>query len=514
MRLAVHVQREIARLHFYDPSQSHRAIARALGLSGTTVKVVRAKLRVCMRNWSDLQLLDDDEWTQILDTKDHSVTQRKPAPNMEWIHAEMQRPDATLEQLWHEWREICPDGVAYSQFTHLYRASCKARHIVMRRPHIPGQNLYVDFAGRTVEVKDPDGGPSITAQIFVAVLGYSNWTYVRAVASQTTADWIRCHIDCFSAMGGVPKWVVCDNLKAAVWRRERDKIIINPAYRDCLRHYDSAALPTGVRKPKHKAKAEVGVQIVQRWMLFPLRNRIFFSLEELNTELRMLCDKFNRHPFKTLPDCRQKRFETGEREALKPLPAQPFELCDWRYGVLAEQDYHVEHERRYYSVPFKFAGERVDIRFTTTVLEIFYKGQRVAIHTRLIEPGTVSTIREHMPIIHARILEGEEKALSQWARSTGPGAEKMIHYHLQERTDVTNGLRTARRLRDLARLHGIQRFEEVCTYALALNIKNLRSITSIFEKEPDRRARSSSSPDSNRPVHQNLRGARYFGEQS
>ena len=209
----------------------------------------------------------------------------------------------------------------------------------------PGEKLFVDFAGRTVEIRDRSGGPSIYAQIFVAVLGYSNLTYLQAVASQKTPDWVRCHVDCFAAMGGVPAWVVPDNLKAAVWRREKDRVVINPAYRECLQHYNTAALPARVRKAKDKAKAEVGVQIAQRWVLFALRDRTFFSLDELNDALRRLVVTLNAHPFKKMSGSRIERFEKTERSTLKRLPPIPFELCDWRYGVRAGDDYHVEHAR-------------------------------------------------------------------------------------------------------------------------------------------------------------------------
>lgn len=268
MRLPVHLQREIARLHYYDTSQSNRAIGRALGLSANTVRSMRHALKNHRAPWADLQSLDDDAWCAALGTGDHTIAKRKESPDWASVHAEMQRPDATLEQLWQEWRAQCPTGIGYSQFTDRYRCWTKSLHVVMRRVHRPGEKLFVDFAGRTMEIKDRNGGPSTCAQIFVAVLGYSNQTYLQAVASQTTADWVKCHVDCFSALGGAPEWVVPDNLKAAVWRREKDRVVINPAYRECLRHYDTAALPTGARKPKHKAKAEVGVQIAQRWVLF------------------------------------------------------------------------------------------------------------------------------------------------------------------------------------------------------------------------------------------------------
>lgn len=511
MRLPIHLQREIARLHFYDTSQSNRTIGSAVGVSANTVRAMRGILENQRAPVADLLALDDDAWCAVLGTANKTIAQRKEAPDWAWVHAEMQRPDATLEQLWREWRAQCPTGIAYSQFTAGYRKWAKRQHIVMRQAHRPGDKLFVDFAGRTVEIKDRNGGPSTYAQIFVAVLGYSNFTYLQAVASQTTADWVKCHVDCFAAVGGAPEWVVPDNLKAAVWRREKDRVVINPAYRECLRHYDTAALPTGARKPKHKAKAEVGVQIAQRWVLFALRDREFFSLDELNTALKQLTAKMNAHLFKKLPGTRLERFEKTEQAALKPLPAMPFELCDWRYGVRVGDDYHVEHERCFYSVPSELRGQRVDLRYTASMLEVMHRGRRVALHPLAEAEGEIKTAPEHRPVAHVRVLEGEPKALMQWAESVGANTTAMIRHHLENRSDAVNGLKAARRMRDMARLHGDARFEEACAYALPLNITALRSVESILKQSPDKRAGEATGV-APRPAHGNVRGAAYFGE--
>jgi transposase len=511
MRLAVRLQREITRLHFYDPGQSDRVIARAIGVSPSTVGAFRNRLRGQSLDWAALQPLDDEAWRHALGTQDHSIAQRKPAPDWAWVHAEMQRPDATLEQLWREWRESCPDGVAYTQFSCGYRAWTRQLHVVMRRVHRPGDKLFVDFAGRTVEIRDRNGGPSTFAQVFVAVLGYSNLTFVHAVPTQTTADWVQCHVRCFEFLGGVPAWVVSDNLKAAVWRRERDQLIINPTYRECLQHYDTAPAPTRARRPKDKAKAEVGVQIAQRWILFRLRDRAFFSVEELNIELLKLTEQLNVHSFKKLQGCRRQRFEEGERGTLKPLPQMIFQLCDWRYEVRVGGDHHVEHQRCYYSVPSHLVGERVDLRTTENMLEVFHAGRRVALHALLREAGANSTSPEHRPLAHQRVLEGEPKALLQWAASVGPSCEKTIGYHLQDRRDLANGLRAARHVRNLARDYGEGRFESACAYAWPLNITALRSMNSILANQADLRP-PRPAPTQPRPLHPNVRGAQYFGE--
>lgn len=509
MRLAVHLQREVARLHYYDPQQSSRGIARATGISPNTVRNMRKLLRACPRSWGELAELDDSAWTHALDNKDRTVIQRKPAPDWEHIHAEMARPDATLEILWQEWRSTNPDGIAYTAFTTKYRDWQGQRNIVFRMPQVPGAKMFVDYAGRQVKIHGAYGQPDRYASIFVAVLGFSNYTYVQAVWTQGTSDWVQCHSDCFEFFGGAPLWVISDNLKAAVWRREKERIVINPSYRDCLVHYDTAAQPARPRRPRDKGRVEVGVKIIQRWILFRLRDRVFFSLEELNSEIQRLLIEFNNHRFKRLPGSRQTRFDQEERKALKPLPAIKFELTDWRYAIKAGNDYHVEHAGCWYSVPHQYAAARVDLRFTNRIVEIFFQNRRIALHELLEEKGKTRTQDDHRPVSHVRVLEGEPQSLSQWSKCVGVHTAAMIAYHLEDRADQVNGLKTARRLRQLARDFGESRLEEVCAYALPRNLKVIRSIESILRTQSDRQVDGNLPTDRSAP-HENIRGADYY----
>ena len=503
------MQREIARLHFHDPNQSHRSIAESLEISPGTVSSLRDRLDPLGKTWDELKSLDDAEWERVLGTKNRSVAQSKPKPHWAYIHAELQRPDATLEVLWREWREGMPTGIGYSSFTDGYRKWLGSRNIVMRQVHRPGERLFVDFAGRTVPIRNADG-TSYSAQIFIAVLGFSNWTFAWAVDDQTAPSFAECHVKCFEAMNGVPKWVVPDNLKAAVIKRTREKLELNTMYRSCLAHYGTAALPARPRRPRDKPKAEVGVQIAQRWMLFRLRDRVFFDRSELNAELVRLTALLNAHPFKKLPGCRSERFDDAERESLMPLPATPYEAEEWRYGVRVGRDHHIEHEGCHYSVPSEATGRQVDLRFTKSLLEILMEGRRLALHLLSTVRGEVTTLDEHRPVGHRRVLEGEPLALANWAKHAEPSTQAMMMHHLEQRSDLTNGLKTARRLRDLARDHGEKRFEEACAYALALNITTLRSIESILKTGSDKRL-TPSHVIAHTP-HDNIRGASYFGE--
>ena len=506
MRVEIRLQREVARLHLHDRAQSHREIAAAVGLSPNTAKKIRNIVDEALRPWDELSSMHDDDWVKTLGTEDKSIAQSKLTPDFGWVHEQLQQPDATLEQVWEEWRRENPEGVAYTQFSQKYRAYRKTLDVVMRHPHVPGQNLYVDFAGRTVEIKDPNGGPSIHAQLFVAAMGASSRVYCELVPSQETRHWVACHRNAFESYGGVPAWVVCDNLKAAVLYRKKGHIVINPAYRECLQHYGTAARPARPYSPRDKAKVENSVRHVQRVVLFQLRNQVFFSLEDANREIQRLTAEINARNFKKLPGSRDSRFTNLDQPALRPLPATPYEPCSWKYSVLVGPDYHVQYEGAHYSVPFHLARHAVDIRATETVIEAFHKNRRVARH-KAVPRGETATLDEHRPPNHIHSLEGMPHELLSWATRVGAQTEAMVRHHLEARNDATNGLKVASNLRKLADEFGANRIEEVCAFALARNIVALKSIKSIIRRNADKHQ---APAHIKKPSHANVRGADYF----
>lgn len=511
MGIPVHVQREIGRQLQLDPPPSGRAIAKAVGVSPSTVQSLGQLIHNTKQAWPALQALNDEEWERIVQTSDGRTRRRKAHPDWQWVHDELKKRDVTRYLLWTEWRETEPNGVAYTQFSDGYRAWLGRRKLSMRHRHRPGECLFADFCGHEIAIHGSTAADSYPAQIFVSTMGATDYTFAYAVRSQSVADWTACHVAAFEYYGGVPQWVVHDNLKAAVTKRMRDEILLNPSYRACLRHYGVESRPTRPRRPTDKGKGEIAVQIVQRWILAAVRNQVFRNLDELNGEIRRRLDEVNTRPFQRKEGCRRSQFEAIDCPALRPLPHTPYEFVALRYAVQVPESYHIECDGGFYSVPYQLAHTQVDLRIGTRSLEIYHRGKRVALHP-LVETGERSCLLEHLPTHHRKVLEGEPLELSRWAVRVGPSTERLLQWHLRERKDGTNGLRAGQRLRHLGDLYGKARLEEACRYAVRCQLFAIKSLDSILKHNTDLRASGGETAATAKPHdHEFVRGAQYYG---
>jgi transposase len=329
----------------------------------------------------------------------------------------------------------------YSWFCHTYRAWANKLDLVMRQSHRAGEKLFVDYAGQSIPIVNGHSGEVHEVAIFVAVLGASNYTYAEATWSQSLPDWIGSHVRTFAALGGVPEIVVPDNLKAAVTRAHRYEPEINRTYADLAYHYGFAVIPARAAKPRDKAKVEVGVQIVERWMLARLRHHTFFSLVEVNAALAPLLLALNARPFKKLLGSRQALFDALERPALRPLPVQSYEYAAWKLARV-NIDYHVEVEGHYYSVPYALVKQQLDVRLRAQVVELFHKGKRVASHQRSPLKGRHSTVTAHRPTAHQRYAEWTPQRLIHWAAHSGPATAHVVETLLASRPHPQQGFRS------------------------------------------------------------------------
>jgi transposase len=357
---------------------------------------------------------------------------RKAEPDWAYVHHELRRPGVTLMLLWEEYRQREPGGYRYSRWCELYRAWEGRLSPTMRQAHPAGERMFVDYAGQTVDVIDGRTGEIRAAQIFVAAMGASNYTYAEATWTQTLPDWIGAHVRALAFMGGVPAQLVPDNPKVGVDRANWYEPGLNRTYLDLATHYRTAILPTRTRKPRDKAKVEVAVLVVERWILARLRNRRFFLLAELNQAIAELVTDLNARPMRRLGVSRRELFLELDRPALKELPAEPYEYAEWRVRRVG-LDYHVDIDGHYYSVPHRLIRQQLDARVTARTIELFCKGERVAVHLRGAGRGRHTTIPEHMPSSHRRYAEWTIERIRIDAAAIGPSTAKLAALILESR---------------------------------------------------------------------------------
>jgi transposase len=461
-------------------------------------------------SWPLPQNLDDNQLEQILYPQLPALpAHERPMPDWSYIHQQLRQKSVTLMLLWQEYKEIHPHGYQYSQFCHRYRQWAAKIDPVMRQEHRAGEKMFVDYAGQTVPVYDLHSNQMREAQIFVAVLGASNYTYAEATWTQTLADWIGSHSRAFAFFGGVPKLVVPDNLKSAVSKASFYDPDINPSYLDLVNHYGTVVLPARVRRPKDKAKVETGVQIVERWILARLRNRQFFGLGQLNRAIAELLEDLNNRPFQKLPGSRKSAFESLDRPALGPLPSEPYQFAEWKKATV-NVDYHIEVERHYYSVPHTLIKKKIDVRITNNTIECFYKNKRVASHIRSHHKGRHSTLKEHMPKSHQKWAQWTPDRFIRWAGKIGGHTQKLIENVLNSRAHPQQGFRTCLGILRLAKSYGDDRLEAACRRAVSIGGTSYRSVESILKHNLDQKPLPDQSSKSPPIDHTNIRGARYY----
>jgi transposase len=501
--------REVLRLKHVCGHSGHQ-IATMVGISRYTVAEYLRRAGVVGITWPVPADLDDAALERKLFTPAFGVAEgARPQPDWPRLHAELRRPGVTLLLVWEEFRAGQPEGYGYSRFCELYAEWRGRLSPTMRQTHPAGERLFVDYAGQTVEVLDGLTGEMRAAQIFVAALGASNFTYAEARWTQALPDWIGCHVGAFAAFGGVTRQLVCDNLKAGVTAACRYEPGISRAYQEMASHYGTAVLPARVRRPRDKAKVEVAVQVVQRWVLARLRHRKFFSLTELNAAIRALIAELNDRPMRHLGTSRRVLFESVERAALLPLPAEPYAYAEWR-RCRAGLDYHVEVLGHFYSVPYRLIRETIEARVTDQTIELFHGGTRVASHVRSPREHRHTTIAEHMPSAHRRHAEWTPTRLLRDAATIGPSTIALVERILTTKPHPEQGFRACLGILRLARGYGPERLEAACERGMSIGANSYGSVQSILRNSLDRAFRREPQPDEVAVQHGNIRGGDYY----
>jgi transposase len=497
--------REALRLKAQGLSQ--RKIATSLGVARSTVGDHLARAELAGLTWPLPDDLSDAALEERLFASAASVPAR-PQPDWAVIDRERRRPNVTLRLLWEEYRAQHPDGYGYTQFCELYRRWRGRVSPTMRQSHIAGEKMFVDYAGQTLEVINGLTGEVHAAQLFVAVLGASSYTYAEATLTQSLPDWTASHCRAFGFFGGVTALVVSDNLKAGITKACFHEPAVNRTYSDLANHYGTAVLPARPYKPRDKAKVEAGVQVAQRWIVAALRDRRFFSLSELNAAIRELVDKLNNRTSRHLGASRRELFEKLDRPALAPLPQEPYAYAEWK-KCTAGIDYHVEVEQHFYSVPHTLIRKPLWARFTARTVEVFDDGKRVAAHRRGPANKRHTTVREHMPSSHRRYADWTPERIRRQAGDVGPATEALVDIIMRHKTHPEQGFRSCIGIVRLARTHGAERLEAACSRAIEIGARSYTSVNSILKNNLDRRTRQRAA-DGPAITHDNIRGPKYF----
>jgi transposase len=498
--------KEVLRLK-WGQNLSNRAIAASCQIGVATVHDCLRRALVAGLSWPLPDNLTDSDIESRLYPGQQSGP--RPLPDFGYIAHELRRPKVTLVLLWEEYRQQHQDGYGRSQFNALYNEYASTLDPRMRMTHKAGEKLFVDYAGMTIAVVDPETGEIRDACVFVATLGASDYTYVEVTWSQSLIDWIGSHVRAFEFFGGVPQIIVPDNLKTGITAACYYEPDVNPTYQEMADYYGIAVIPARVRKPRDKAKVENHVLNVERRILAPLRDRRFVGLADCNHAVWELLTELNNRPFQQMPGSRRELFETLELAELRPLPEQPYSFGQWKTARV-NVDYHIAIDRVFYSVPYTFVRKQVDVRSSENVVEIFHKGQRIASHPRCRREGSFLTTPVHMPKAHQAYLEWTPQRLIEWANQTGGATADVVTTIMATRSHPQQGFRSCLGIMGLSKRFGPERLEAACNRAVLIGSLGYRSILSILEKKLDQTPPPAKSLSTPLPTHENIRGAAYY----
>ncbi|SFN31051.1 IS21 family transposase [Dokdonella immobilis] len=488
---------DILRLLETRPSLSRRDIAASLAVSRRTIDRYANLLRLGKKTWSELKDLDGSALNAMFNRRRQASEKVRPVP--EAITAALNGPGMTLLAVWEDYREEhSAPTLSYSRFAALYREHRKAQNLVMRKAVVPGQCVMTDYSGVRPFYIDCSTGEQIPVELFVGVLGASNYIFACCTATQTVPDWIDAHTRMLAFFGGAPASVIPDNLRSAVTKSGTEPVL-QQTYADWARHNGMAVLPARPGHPRDKGAVEGAVLIVQRFVFPKLRKRSFFSLAELDAAVTGLLKPLNERPFQKRPGSRQSEFDTLEKPALMPLPGEPFVYAQWSPKQKVPRDYHVSVHGHWYSVPFDLVGHRVEPRVSPTQVEIFCSGKCVAKHNRSKEKGAHTTDRAHQPDTHRAEAERTPEGIIAWAETVGPNMKAVVEKQFRQKVPL-QGLPSAGALRNLAKGRSNEDLEAAATRALELKIASPTGVRRMLESSKTEVTRSCRRRSSGTPL--------------
>jgi len=501
--------REILRLSFYC-HLSGRQIADSLGISRSAVWECLRRASAAKLTWETAEPLDEAALFVMLYPPPTDAACEKPPPDCTHIYAELKRKGMTLSLLWEEYKQENPEGYQYTQFCDIYRQWQKKTTLVMRQEHKAGQKAFSDFSGGKLRITNPHTGEVMDCPLFVSVLGASNYTYARLFESESAEAWCTGQAKAFEYFQGCPEIVVPDNPRAVISKACPYEPDVHPDFLLLAQHFGVAVVPARVRKPKDKAKVEAAVGLATRWILARLRNETFFSMAEANLAIEVLLEDLNNRPFKKIAGTRRTLFESIEKQKLSPLPPNKYEYTHLEKARV-RNDYHVEIENCFYSVPHNLVGQRVEVRISKETVEILFKGRRVASHAKCSRPGDVRRIEGHMPAAHRAYNGYTPDRFFRWAQTVGTSTESFVRELFARKKVPELAYRASFGLMRLAKLHGDDRLEGACQRATAIGSYAYKTVKLILQNNMDCTPLPAVDlPQQLQIVHRNIRGAQYY----
>ena len=503
--------REILRLH-ENGHLSNRQISSALKISRQTVNNY---IKLYEKNGLSFQELESKNDTELLIL--FGFTEKKKhvrANNLEkqflYYTKELKKTGVTLKVLWEEYISKYPDGYSYSQFCFNFAKLCDSKNVSMHITHKAGDKSFVDFTGKKFSIRDRSSGVDTQVETFISVLGASQLTYVEVVANQKMGNWIKANENAFLYFGGVSAAIVPDNLKSGVTKASKYEPEINPTYMNFSRHYDTIILPARPYKPKDKSLVENMVSIIYTRVYAALRNQIFYSIEELNKAIKPLLEKHNNTSMQKLGISRRELFEEIEKDALKPLPADRYEIKDYeRLTVLFNYHIFLKAEKRYYSVPYRYKGIKADVFYTANTVEIYHNNERIAVHCRSSKRG-YSTTPSHMPANHRFMYNWNPQRFLKWADKVGPNVNKIIAKILDRAKHPEQSYKVCLGILNLPKQYNETRVDKACAKAMEFGFYSLKRISNILKNNLEDVQEEFSFSEKPLPEHENIRGQNYY----
>ena len=508
-RVPMSKQRQILQL-LQDGHPSTREIAAALHISKTSVGDIAKAARLAGLDWEAASKLSDEELSARIYKPATVRRSQLIEPDYGLLYRELKRADVTLQLLWEEYQvQHGSNAYKYSAFCDRFGQWKKTLKLSMRQIHPAGERTFLDFAGHTVPIIDAHTGEITQAQIFVAVLGASSYTFACATRAQKVEDWVLCTISALEYFGGVTRLLVPDQPRTVSARPDRYEPTAQRLFAEMCAYYGVALLPARPAKPRDKPKVEAAVLLVERWVLARLRKQTFFSIAELNAAIAPLVVDLNNRPFKKLEGCRRSAYEELDKPVLRALPVQRMQIYTFK-SPRVNVDYHIEYEHRFYSVPYQLVGQQVELRATSCTVEIMHNNLRVAMHAAHPRKGSFTTLAEHMPENHREHLQWSPDKLIAWAQRVGKACEMVVRWQLEHRAHPEQAYRSCLGLMRLLRTYGRDRLEAACARAQSIRAPNYKSIDSILKSGMDYLPVAQQAVQVELPLHENVRGANYY----